>query len=74
MPTASEVVVLNRSAGDLVLPNGVLVPSREAVALDAKDWAAVKAHPVVVAWGEEGRLSLVGDDADEPAKPFRKKA
>ena len=74
MPTASEVVVLNRSAGDLVLPNGVLVPAQGAVTLDASDWAAVKAHPVVAAWGDEGRLSVVaGDIADEPAKPSRKK-
>lgn len=75
MQTASKVVVFNASAGDLVLPTGILVPSREGVAIAADVWDAVKAHPVVLAWGKEGRLSIVdaAPDDEPAAKPARKK-
>lgn len=78
MATDSEVMqtVRNSTSGDLVLPDGVIVPAGKSVAADL---APHLAHPVVAAWVASGALAAVGpasesgDEDDKPAPKPRKR-
>lgn len=53
----AKVTISNASTGDLILPNGALVPGGGDAQIEADAWADAQKHPVVKAWLDEGRLS-----------------
>lgn len=63
----AKVTISNASTGDLILPNGALVPAGGDAQIDADAWAEAQKHPVVKAWIDEGRLSKGTAKAEAPA-------
>jgi hypothetical protein len=73
MPTASDVVVANVSAGDLTLPDGVIIPASGEVAVAADAWAKVKDVAVVMGWEIDSKLvvTLPGNGDALPSGPMK---